>query len=248
MRKFITLLVVVAGALCVFGTVSKKADANSLAGKEQKIDPTPFAFTSPDAGGAPIASKTKQSDVISGKSYKNDTSIPLRDMRPDPYLGKAMDREANENPKIPHSKHIDTPDEAIQDKSVSLTSLLAPLIPSPILTFDGIVFPGVGCNCAPPDTDGEVGQTQYAQMVNEAFQVFNKSTGASVFGPVGITTLWNGFGGVCETNGSALKTIRSRLLTTRDQRCKFWTIAVIPTQKLRSTKQVICTTSFRAAK
>src|SRR5258705_11310523 len=53
----------------------------------------------------------QQSNVISGKSYQNDTSIPLRDMKPDPYLGKPMDREANENPKIPH-KHADVPDEA----------------------------------------------------------------------------------------------------------------------------------------
>ena len=58
-------------------------------------------------------------------------------------------------------------------------------MPSPILNFDGIGFPGVACNCAPPDTDGEVGATQYVQMVNEGIQVFNKSTGASVFGPVG---------------------------------------------------------------
>jgi hypothetical protein len=39
------------------------------------------------------------------------------------------------------------------------------------------------------------------QIVNEGLQVFNKTTGASVFGPVGISTLWAGFGGVCETTG-----------------------------------------------
>ena len=43
----------------------------------------------------------------------------------------------------------------------------------------------MACNCAPPDTNGEVGATQYVQMVNEGFQVFNKTTGASVFGPSG---------------------------------------------------------------
>jgi len=138
--------------------------------------------------------------VIVGQSYKNDVSIPLRDMDPDQYVGKPMDREANENPKIPHV-HTDVPDEAIQDSDASSRALLAPDVPSPLLTFDGIVFPGVGCNCAPPDTNGEVGQTQYVQMVNEGIQVFNKSTGASIFGPVGITTLWNGFGGVCQNNG-----------------------------------------------
>src|SRR5207253_244373 len=66
---------------------------------------------------------------------------------------------------------------------------------------DGSTFPGVGCTCAPPDTNGEVGATQYVQIVNEGFQVFNKSTGGSVYGPAGITTLWSGFGGVCQSNG-----------------------------------------------
>ena len=74
-------------------------------------------------------------------------------------------------------------------------------MPATILNFDGIPFPGVGCNCAPPDTNGAVGLTQYVQMVNEGYQVFNKTTGASVLGPLGITSIWSGFGGVCQTNG-----------------------------------------------
>ena len=74
-------------------------------------------------------------------------------------------------------------------------------MPSPLLNFNGIAFPGVACNCAPPDTNGEVGATQYVQIVNEGYQVFNKTTGASVLGPVGISTIWTGFGGPCETAG-----------------------------------------------
>jgi hypothetical protein len=46
-----------------------------------------------------------------------------------------------------------------------------------------------------------VGATQYVQIVNEGLQVFDKSTQASLLGPVGITTLWNGFGGVCQNAG-----------------------------------------------
>ena len=72
-----------------------------------------------------------------------------------------------------------------------------PNMPSPTLNFDGVLFPGVACNCAPPDTNGEVGATQYVQDVNVGFQVFNKSTGASVFGPVDIATLWQTLGGTC---------------------------------------------------
>ena len=74
-------------------------------------------------------------------------------------------------------------------------------MPTPILNFNGIPFPGVACTCAPPDTNGEVGVTQYVQMVNDGYQVFNKTTGASLFGPLGIVTIWTGFGGVCETEG-----------------------------------------------
>ena len=198
MKKFIGLLIVLTAALFVFGTVSKKADAISLAEGGQNVDPAPIDFTAP----AVTTDKIKQSDVTSGKSYQNDTSIPLRDMKPAPYPGKSKEHEANENPKIPHPNHIDVPDEAVQDQSASLIALFAPAIPSPVLTFDGIGFPGVGCNCAPPDTDGEVGQTQYVQMVNKGLQVFDKSTGASVFGPVDIATIWSGFGGLCQTNGN----------------------------------------------
>ena len=64
------------------------------------------------------------------------------------------------------------------------------------------LFPGVGCNCAPPDTNGAVGLTQYVQIVNEGYQVFDKATGTSVLGPRSISSIWSGFGGVCETGGS----------------------------------------------
>lgn len=84
----------------------------------------------------------------------------------------------------------------------SLLSQLAPSIPAPILNFAGIPFPGVTCNCVPPDTNGEVGQTQYVQIVNTGYQVFNKNTGASLLGPASIVSIWNGFGGVCQTGGN----------------------------------------------
>ncbi|HEY8187394.1 MAG TPA: fibronectin type III domain-containing protein [Pyrinomonadaceae bacterium] len=138
-------------------------------------------------------------DITVVASYHNDTSIPLRDMKPQPVFSKGQ-HEANENPKIPH-KHKDGLDPVVQDRFSDLKALIAVNMPAPILNFDGIPFPGVACNCAPPDTNGEVGATQYVQIVNEGFQVFNKTTGASMLGPVGISTVWSGFGGPCETAG-----------------------------------------------
>ena len=143
----------------------------------------------------------KSSNITAGASIRNDTSAPLRDMKP-ATVGKKVEREANENPKVPGSlKHKNTPDEAVQSAS-DVMAFAGLAMPSPLLNFDGVAFPGVACNCAPPDTNGEVGATQYVQIVNEGFQVFNKTNGASLLGPAGITTLWSGFGGVCQNNGS----------------------------------------------
>ena len=139
-------------------------------------------------------------DITVVASYHNDTSPPLREMKPMPLFSKVQ-REANENPKIPH-KYKDTPDTVVQNKLDMLSNTIVANMPSPTINVNGIPFPGVACNCAPPDTNGEVGATQYVQIANEGFQVFDKTTGTSVYGPVGISTLWNGFGGPCETAGS----------------------------------------------
>jgi len=157
----------------------------------------PAAVLALATGGAGPVLADPPEGVVTGASYHNDTSPPLRSMR-GLVVRPEVDREANANPRISHS-HRDTPDPVVQGGAPLEVS---PNAPAPILSFEGIPFPGVACNCAPPDTDGEVGATQYVQMVNEGLQVFNKTTGASVMGPVGISTLWSGFGGVCQNNGS----------------------------------------------
>src|SRR5436853_3637018 len=137
-----------------------------------------------------------RSEVITGSSVHNDKSEPLRDMKQLPIMRKP-EREANENPRISHS-HRDVTDPVVQNAA---TASVTANMPGTILNFDGIPFPGVACNCAPPDTNGAVGQIQYVQIVNEGYQVFDKGTGGSVLGPVGIATIWSGFGGLCETAG-----------------------------------------------
>ncbi len=85
------------------------------------------------------------------------------------------------------------------------STALAPLVATnPGLSFDGVGagFPGFSVTGAPPDTNGAVGATQYVQWVNTSFAVFNKSTGAVVYGPAAGNSLWQGFGGPCETTNS----------------------------------------------
>jgi PASTA domain-containing protein len=126
------------------------------------------------------------------QSAKNDRSPALRFMHPAAYH-PAADREPNPNPATPIG-NPNRPDAALQTKHY------ADSMPPPSLNFDGIQFPGVVCNCMPPDTNGEVGDTQYVQIVNEGFQVFDKATGNSLLGPIAIATLWQGFGGLCQRN------------------------------------------------
>ena len=80
-----------------------------------------------------------------------------------------------------------------------------------VSTTNGLNFDGIGdtsntpanpCNCAPPDTNGAVGATQYVQIVNTAFGVYDKTTGALTAGfPKAINTLWSSLGNVpCANN------------------------------------------------
>jgi len=132
--------------------------------------------------------------MVSGTSYQNDVSLPLY------YLpawsgepvGEDSREEAAENPQVPNH-HVDMTDPVIQHTQSPISQM-----PLPVLSFDGM---GPSCGCAPPDTNGEVGATQFVQMTNSGYQVYDKSTGASVLGPLATSAIWAGFGGVCETSG-----------------------------------------------
>src|SRR6185369_4276674 len=107
----------------------------------------------------------RRSEVTVGESIRNDTSPPVREMKQQPVFKPR--KEANENPKIKQF-HKDVPDEVVQKEVAA--PFTAPNMPTADKNFNGMTFPGVACNCAPPDTNGEVGTTQYVQMVNEGFQ------------------------------------------------------------------------------
>src|SRR6266496_5635249 len=110
----------------------------------------------------PKAQQVGQTTVI--RALHSDLSGPLREQ---PLIWPPMqtEHEANLNPKIPH-QHQDGPDQVIQS-SFWQRMINTPAIPGPVLNWAGIPFPGVSCNCAPPDTDGEVEKPQYVQIVNE---------------------------------------------------------------------------------
>ncbi len=125
------------------------------------------------------------------RDLKHDVSPPLRDIPPvaaQPMSGeREIRRHAPPNPANEYS------DPVVQWAWGPLA------MPTPIITFAGINSTESPCGCLPPDTNGEAGPNHYVQIVNTAFRVYSKSTGAPL-GPVtAINTLWSGFGGPCQT-------------------------------------------------
>jgi hypothetical protein len=132
-------------------------------------------------------------------SSHNDVSAPLREMASWNLPLSGGEHEGPENPRIPiNHTGADRPDPVVQSKFLNRLTVN---IPGPILNFDGVGFPNNNCGCYPPDTNGYVGLTQYVQIVNESYQVFDKFSGASILGPVSIRSVWNGFGGACTSGG-----------------------------------------------
>jgi hypothetical protein len=97
-------------------------------------------------------------------------------------------------------------------------------ISAPIQNFDGICLPfgppcaqPSSCSCLPPDTEGEVGGTQYVQAVNTDFVIYSK-TGQVLRGATPINQLWANTDGECKTHNDGDP------VTLYDQLAKRWLI------------------------
>ncbi|HEX3620122.1 MAG TPA: hypothetical protein VHU16_07100, partial [Candidatus Udaeobacter sp.] len=89
-------------------------------------------------------------------------------------------------------------------------------------TPTGLIFPGVGVGLAgfipgsnPPDTNGRVGAKQYVQWNNTSFAVFNKTTGALIYGPAAGNTLFQSLGGACAVHNDGDPVVSFDILAGR---------------------------------
>jgi hypothetical protein len=67
----------------------------------------------------------------------------------------------------------------------------------------------------PPDTNGRVGSKQYVQWNNTSFAVFNKSTGALLYGPAAGNTLFQPLGGTCAEHNDGDPVVSYDILSGR---------------------------------
>ena len=120
-----------------------------------------------------------------------DVSKPLRDVKIIPpgersrsWKDNVILNKFNFKEEFKKPSEFQGPDPVLQEGQGTMQS------PKAIVqNFEGA--PNL-CNCAPPDTDGDVGPNHFFQMTNLSFQIFNKS-GVSLYGPADNQTLWEGF-------------------------------------------------------
>jgi len=142
--------------------------------------------------GLPASAQTHGAQVSA--AIEHDVSLPLANMPPlQPKGGPRTKPLFLTHPGQPSPNQ---PDPVVQTSIGSLATA------SPGLGFAGVGNGDYGFapNAAPPDTNGAVGATQFVQWVNESFAVFDKSSGARLYGPAAGNTIWSGFGGSCQNN------------------------------------------------
>ncbi len=113
-----------------------------------------------------------------------------QDLRYLPFVAPKPEFEEQALTRYPHGRGTGARTQEYPHVQALIDNALRPEpnMPAPLLTFDGIARVNSGCNCAPPDTNGDVGPNHYIQAVNVAFKIFDKS-GNTLAGP----TTYNSF-------------------------------------------------------
>jgi hypothetical protein len=131
----------------------------------------------------------KKATVI--QPSRHDVTRPLREMKKIP-----PGQEKEKSPHAPMPVHggrnigPGAQDGALQTSAPGTHAILAPN------GFEGV---GNGDGVLPPDTNGDIGPNHYIQWVNLTFAIYDRQ-GTIVEGPESGRTLWQGFGGPCETS------------------------------------------------
>lgn len=143
-------------------------------------------------GATPASAQGMSSKPVVISPLAHDASPPLRDI---------VARAAREAPAaqriiplrptrpLPEAGAPQAEDPVLQRESLPLVG-----------TTNGLNFAGISADgVAPPDTNGSVGNTQYVQIVNVEYAVYDKTSGNLVLGPTPIHDIWSGFSGDCSS-------------------------------------------------
>lgn len=161
-----------------------------------------------------------------GTDIHHDRSQPLRDIEPLATPRHPFRIHPGDPPKLGPYPSLKDPSMTARPTAAGETVLHSPDVvpklvgggPGVATTLGYFNIAGVGnyfngpngsftpAN-SPSDATGAVGTTQYFQWVDDAFAVFDKASGNVVLGPVAGNTIWNGFGGPCQTDNDGQPTV-----------------------------------------
>src|SRR4030095_8942538 len=185
------------------------------------------SISKPKRGGAGVPLSKIPGEPLQGIQDQTPANYkgPSSDQRP---VKPVYTRPLRDLPKIPPSlairREVREPQrpKAPTDKPTGgfVQALLGPVVSAPTPT--GLNFDGVGVGLAgfvpssnPPDTNGRVGAKQYVQWNNTSFAVFDKTTGALLFGPAAGNTLFQSLGGDCATHNDGDPVVSFDILAGR---------------------------------
>jgi len=124
----------------------------------------------------------------------HDTSLPVRDYSMEvPQGGKRHEVEHPRPRRILAGASVPVVDRAEQ-------AYIAPPVSAVIgLNFEGIPNSanGKALEGVPSDSNLAVGATQVVETINTAYEVYDKTSGKSLFGPQQISALFTGLPGLC---------------------------------------------------
>ena len=122
------------------------------------------------------------------------------------------------HPEVPEPAQPKAPTDT--PKGGFTQTFAGPVLSAPTPT--GLSWDGVGVGLAgfvpssnPPDTNGRVGAKQYVQWNNTSFAVFNKTTGALLYGPAAGNTLFQSLGGACAVHNDGDPVVAYDILAGR---------------------------------
>ena len=146
---------------------------------------TGFVPTSAQAqgGGKPVVAYATRSD-ITGALREMHQIPPMPDV-----LGRIFEKPRKNLPNRQSNSAPSGQDPALQTSAPAASAATTGANFEGISNVNGVL---------PPDTVGDIGPNHYVQMVNLSFAIYDRN-GNLLVGPSNSNTLWQGFGGPCET-------------------------------------------------
>src|SRR5271168_3582767 len=158
--------------------------------------------------------------IIVSSDIHHDRSLPLRDVDPSPVTAHPIHLKLDDplpihrgasgaESLLPAAKHSTA--GAGENRSENVARELVNGSTGVVTNLSFFNLAGVGNyftgpqgsftpTSSPSDATGAVGTTQYLQWVDDAFAIFDKATGNTLYGPAAGNTIWSGFGGACQND------------------------------------------------